>query len=183
MAGSQDFRFIKQSLTVDPAARTATFSLTFSQPPSFVAVGGSQLEAFQYEIDTGSEDISKPIPPSSLDTIIRGGEIFETSNTIPVRDATGDGGANSGGFGPVRATLPFTLNGSTLIFTANFSDIGDSDGKFRYRVFTTDMGAITADTQGTTAAIPLPAGLWTGAVLLTGLFAVLAASKLFASFR
>ena len=165
-AESQDFRFIKQSLAVDPSARTATFSLTFSQPPSFVAVDGSQIEAFQYEIDTGSEDISKPIPPSSLDAIVRGAEIFETGNTIPIRNPSGDGGPNAGGWGPVKATVPFTLNDNTLTFTANWSDIGDSDGKFRYRVFTTDTGAITADTQGTTAAIPLPAGVWTGAILL-----------------
>jgi len=164
-AESQDFRFIAQSVTVDPAARTATFSVTFSQPPSFTAVDGTQLESFQYEIDADSEDTSTPIAFNTIDSVVRGAEIFE-ANTLRIRDAHGDGGPSAGGWGPVRATVPFALVDDTLTFTANWNDIGDQDGKFRYRLFTTDVGSITADTEASTAAIPLPAGVWTGLITL-----------------
>jgi hypothetical protein len=86
-----------------------------------------------------------------------------------VRDAQGDGGPNSGGWGPIRTLLPFHLEDDTLSFTASWSDLGDQDGLFRYRLFTTDMGETTASVQATSAAIPLPAGVWTGLVLLGGI--------------
>jgi len=166
-AESQDFRFVAQSVVVDPAQRTAVFSLTFSQTPSFVAVDGTQLQSFQYEIDADSEDASTPIAFNTIDAVVRGAEIFAgNGHELPIRDRQGAGGPNAGGWGPVRAIVPFELTDDTLTFTTSWSDIGDQDGKFRYRVFTSDVGSITADAQVSTAAIPLPAGMWTGMITL-----------------
>jgi hypothetical protein len=81
-----------------------------------------------------------------------------------VRERDGDGGAQAGGWGPVRALLPFELDGRTLTFSTGLSAIGDDDGKFRYRVFTTHQGAITSQAIG--AVIPLPTAVWAGATML-----------------
>ena len=164
-AESQDFHLVDQSVEVNRTDGIATFSLTFDQRPSFVAIDSGQLKAFQYEIDTNSDDASKPIVFDQIDTIIRGAEIWEGQG-IPVRDRDGNGGAHAGGWGPVRAMLPFDVDEqtNTLTFSAPLSALGDTDGKFRYRLFTTDNGGLTTDIQA--AAIPLPLAAGSGATLL-----------------
>jgi hypothetical protein len=165
-AESQNFHLVDQSVEVSPLRGTATFSLTFDQHPSFVAIDNGQLEAFQYEVDVDNQNTTKPIGFDDIDTVIRGAEIFEGQG-IPVRDRDGSGGAHAGGWGPVRAMLPFEVNDNTLTFTTTLAALGDTDGKFRYRLFTTDNGGLTTDIQA--AAIPLPLAAWSGALLLGGL--------------
>ena len=162
-ADATDFAIVSQKVTVDRAASTANFSLTFNRDPVFVSSGDSQSDAFQYEIDVNSTDFSHPLTASTVDAVIRGGEIWE-GRGIPVRFPTGDGGHEAGGWGPVRALLPFDLNGSTVTFTAPLADFGDSNGKFRYRAIATENGALT--TQSVGAVIPLPASIWSGLILL-----------------
>ena len=167
-AESQDFHLVDQSVEVDRTNGLATFSLTFDQHPSFVAIDSGQLKAFQYEVDVDSQDTSKPIVFDQIDTIIRGGEIWEGQG-IPVRDRDGNGGAHAGGWGAVRALVPFNVDEATntLTFSTSLSNLGDTDGKFRYRLFTTDNGGLTSDIQA--AAIPLPVAAWSGVVLLGAL--------------
>jgi hypothetical protein len=164
-AESQDFHLIDQSVEVNRTDKVATFRLTFDQHPSFVAIDSGQLKAFQYEIDANSDDASKPIGFDQIDTIIRGAEIWEGQG-IPVRDRDGNGGAHAGGWGEVRAMLPFTVDEdtNTLTFSAPLTALGDTDGKFRYRLFTTDNGGLTTDIQA--AAIPLPLAASSGAALM-----------------
>ena len=167
-AESQDFHLVDQSVQVDRTSGLATFSLTFDQHPSFVAIDSGQLKAFHYEVDVDSQDTSKPIMFDQIDTIIRGGEIWEGQG-IPVRDRDGNGGAHAGGWGAVRAMVPFSVDEetNTLTFSTSLSNLGDADGKFRYRLFTTDNGGLTSDIQA--AAIPLPLAAWSGVVLLGAL--------------
>jgi hypothetical protein len=166
-AESQDFLLIDQSVDVNRTDGVATFSLTFDQHPSFVAIDSGQLKAFQYEIDVNSNDPSTPIVFDQIDTIIRGAEIWEGQG-IPVRERDGNGGAHSGGWGPVRTMLPFSVDQetNTLTFSAPLTALGDTDGKFRYRLFTTDNGGLTSDIQA--AAIPLPLAATSGAALMAG---------------
>jgi hypothetical protein len=166
-AESQNFHLVDQSVEVDRTNGIATFSLTFDQHPSFVAIDSGQLKAFQYEIDANSTDASKPIGFDQIDTIIRGAEIWEGQG-IPVRDRDGNGGAHAGGWGPVRAMLPFSVDEetNTLSFSTPLANLGDTDGRFRYRLFTTDNGGLTSDIQA--AAIPLPLAAWSGVLLLGG---------------
>jgi hypothetical protein len=163
---SQDFHLVDHSVEVDRTKQVATFSLTFDQHPSFVAIDNGQLEAFQFEIDVDSHVNDRPVAFDDIDTIIRGAEIFEGQG-IPVRDRDGQGGAHAGGWGPVRALLPFDVNDNTLSFSTPLSTLGDTDGKFRYRLFTTDNGGLTTDIVG--AAIPLPLAGWSGVMLLGAL--------------
>jgi hypothetical protein len=168
-AHTEDFHIVDHSVVVDDVAKTATFRLSFDREPRFFLPhggGGGQPNAFQYEIDVDTATRG-PIAWDGIDTVVRGGEIFAGSE-IPIRDRDGDGGSNAGGFGPVRAAVPFDLDGSTLTFTAALSDLGDEgDGHFKYRLITTENGGLTGEVQG--AVIPLPAAVWSGMMMLGGL--------------
>ena len=161
-----DFHIVSHSVSVDRAKNTATFSLTFDQKPDFVAVDNGQPDAFQYEIDADSTSMGRTIGFNDVDAVIRGGEIFEGKG-LPVRTPSGDGGSNSGGWGPVKALLPFQTSGDTVQFTTDLGTIGDNDGQFRYRVFTTQNGTYNGQVVG--AVIPLPAAVWTGLTMLGGI--------------
>ena len=175
-AAPVDFHLVAQDVSVDRATSTATFALTFDKKPNFIAMqGDGQSQAFQYEIDADTATLTRSIDFSDVDTVIRGSEIFE-GHGIPIRNRDGDGGANSGGWGPVRALLPFETDGNTVKFTTDLAAIGDTDGQFRYRVFTTDNGALTGQVVG--AVIPLPAPIWTGVTMLGALGAALTIRKL-----
>ena len=160
------FSLVSHSVEVNRTDSTATFKLEFDHPPNFLTNGSGQSDAFQYEIDADTAEIGTGIGFNSLDTVIRGGEIWE-GNGLPIRNRDGEGGSNSGGWGPVRALLPFEVDGNSLSFTTGLSAIGDHDGQFRYRVFTTQNGEITGQAVG--AVIPLPAAVWTGLAMLGGI--------------
>jgi len=160
---------VSQDVSVDTSNMTATFKVTFDQPPQFVANDSGQPQAFQYEIDADNGVAAPSMDWSDIDTVIRGGEIWEGQG-VPVRDSQGDGGMNSGGWGPVRAFLPFDLNGDTVTFTAGLSALGDTDGKFRYRLIASDNGEMTGQAAG--AVIPMPPALWTGIFMLGAIVAV-----------
>ncbi len=162
-----DFHIVSNSVSVDRAKNSATFTLTFDQKPDFVAVDNGQPDAFQYEIDADSTSMGRTIGFNDVDAVVRGGEIFEGKG-LPVRSPSGDGGSNSGGWGPVKALLPFQTSGDSVQFTTDLGTIGDNgDGQFRYRVFTTQNGTFTGQVVG--AVIPLPAAVWTGLTMLGGI--------------
>jgi len=160
-----DFQIVQQDVNVNRATSVAQFSVTFNRPPDFVAIDHGQPDTFQYEIDADSTNLKQNFGFNEVDAVIRGGEIWE-GHGIPVRDRTGNGGADAGGWGPVRALLPFELDGNTVTFTAPLADLGDSTGSFRYRAFATENGAVTAQVIG--AVIPLPAAVLPGLLMLGG---------------
>jgi hypothetical protein len=55
-----------------------------------------------------------------------------------------DDDPDAGGWGRVIATVPFTLTGRELRFEAPLAALGDDDGYFAYRLFTTEYG-LTVD--------------------------------------
>ncbi len=168
-AGPVSFQLVSQSLQVDRAAKNATFRLTFNQAPDFaLAPGDGQANAFQYEIDSdwSGGGSSADIGFADIDSVIRGSEIWEGAG-LPIRQRDGAGGPNAGGWGPVRDAVPFQSSGNTVSFVTSFKDLGDTDGTFRYRVFTTDHGAVTSHASGTT--IPLPSAFLSGLTVLGGM--------------
>ena len=170
-----DFKIVAQAITVNKTNSTATFELTFDRKPQFIPTPHGESDAFQYEIDADTTSLSRGIDFSDIDTVIRGNEIFEGQG-IPIRQRDGDGGANSGGWGPVRALLPFEVTGNTVKFTTDLAAIGDTPGQFRYRFFTTDNGAVTTQVVG--AVIPLPSAVWPGFAMLAGLYIARRISRL-----
>jgi hypothetical protein len=168
-AATEEFHLLDQSCAVDKTAGTATFRLSFAKAPQFDAApgGGDQPNTFQIEIDADHNTFDHPIEFQEIDSVVRGAEIAAGSIPVREREGAGDGGSEqSGGWGPVRALVPFELNGSTLTFTTGLNTIGDQDGKFRYRVITMDSGSLTSEVNA--AIIPVPAALWGGMMLLGG---------------
>jgi hypothetical protein len=168
LAEATDLEIIHQGVSVDRESHIASFSVTFNRTPDFVAIDHGQPDTFQYEIDADSTNLLQSFGVNEVDAVIRGGEIWE-GRGIPVRQRSGVEDANSGGWGPVRALLPFELDNNTVTFTAPLDDLGDTDGSFRYRAFATENGATTSAVTG--AVIPLPAAAIPGLVMLTGLAA------------
>ncbi|MEA2736493.1 MAG: hypothetical protein QOE14_2944 [Humisphaera sp.] len=165
---ADEFHLLDQSCVVDQAAGTATFRLSFDREPHFFLPpgGADQPNGFQIEIDADNNTFDRPIEFADIDSIVRGAEIF-AGDGIPVRDREGDGGSDhAGGWGPVRGLVPFELEGTTLTFTTGLGTIGDQDGRFRYRVITTDQGGLTSEVNA--AIIPLPAAVWGGIMMLSG---------------
>lgn len=164
-----DLQIVDQGVSVDRAAGSASFSLTFNRTPDFVAIDHDQPDTFQYEIDADTTDLSASFGVKQIDSVIRGGEIWEGKG-LPIRETTGEGGPDAGGWGPVKTLLPFELDGTTVTFTVPLDELGDADGRFRYRAFATENGAIT--TQVTGAIVPLPAAVLPGLLMLGGVSVV-----------
>ena len=168
-AAPVDFRLVAHTVEVDQLSQTASFSLTFNQPPDFTAPPGQpQTNAFQYEIDAHWTELSPPgsgVDFNSITSVIRGSEI--SGNTFPIRDRDGDGGPAAGGWGPVRALVNFNTSAQNLTFSTKFDALGDTDGVFRYRLFTTDRGLVTSEASG--VAVPLPPALAAGLITMGGL--------------
>ncbi len=165
-----NFEIVSQNALVDKAGKNATFRLTFNQTPDFALVpGNGQANTFQYEIDPnwgGQGDPGASLSFNDISSIVRGAEVFQGAG-LPLRERDGDGGPIAGGWGPVRDVVPFNLDGQTLTFTAPLDSLGDSDGIFRYRVFSTDHGTVSSEARG--AVIPLPAAFVAGIAVLGGM--------------
>ena len=167
-AATAEFHLVDQACIVDKTAGTATFRLSFDHEPRFFLPdgGGDQPDSFQIEIDADHNTFDHPIQFEEIDSVVRGAEI-SAGEGIPVRDREGDGGGDeAGGWGPVRALVPFELEGTTLTFTTGLDTIGDQDGKFRYRVITIESGAVTSEVNA--AIIPVPVAISGGLLMLGG---------------
>lgn len=137
-----------QSAVVNVDTQQVSFTIDFNEVPDFFSVDtfGRQADAFQYYIrPDGKLPVFEGSPYySQLSTIIRGPEIF-VNGDIRVRDVfpIGSSEPNSGGWGPLRGSVPYTLNGTVLTFSSPLELIGDSDGLFSYQLLLTEFGGST----------------------------------------
>jgi len=155
------FQLASQRAQVDLRQREATFFLTFTQPPDFQTRDalGRRANSFQYEISPITSSLTADIPLIDVRAVVRGDEIM--GDRLPIRDGietARDPNQAAGGWGYVRGTVPFTLSGDRLTFTAPLSLLDAPDGQFAYRVFTTEFGQTTSAVTG--AAVPLPPAAW-----------------------
>ena len=74
-----------------------------------------------------------------------------------------DPSASSGGWGSIRATVPFTLKDDTVSFTAGWDTLGQSGDHFRYAVESYEFGTLNDTSQ---RLIPLPPAFWAGGAML-----------------
>lgn len=151
---------VSESAVLDANAQQVLFTLRFNRFPNFFTVDefGRQAASFQHYIAFNNDPSGSSRNP---DVLIRGGEIY-LSGDVRVCDSGphGSGGPGSGGWGPVRGSVPFTFTDSVLTFTIPLAIIGDSDGQFAYRLQITEFGAATQTRTGySTSAIPEPASL------------------------
>lgn len=159
---------VSQSVAVDRSDKEVLFSLVFNQAPNFTTTDsyGRPEDSFQYEIIPNTSQSIDSFPFLSVATVIRGDEIGSGS-VMPIRYGFGHGSdpsPASGGWGPIIATVPFTLTGSKMSWDAPFDVLGTTNGQFAYRVFTTNFGATVSSVES--VSIPLPAAFPVGLITL-----------------
>lgn len=161
-----------QSVEVNSTTQEALFTIGFNEVPDFLSVDefGAQADSFQYFIDADGEF---PVPGVSeeLEAIIRGEEIY-IAGDVRVREISGNGGLNSGGWGPIRGSVPFSLNGSVLTFSTPWQFIDDSNGQFSYALEWYEFGSFRGRLE---SGVPVPEpssalGVFTFGVLGASLF-------------
>jgi len=161
-----EFMFLSESAVFESLTGKVQFMVEFNQSPNFSTVDsvGRQANSFQYFI---LGDSSLPYP-AKYDSIIRGDEIDLSGNTLPLRNSVPPvSDPIAGGWGALRGSVPFNVNGNTLTFSTPLSLISNHslDGNFAYRLESYEFGALTrfVDNHSTVATEP-----GTGALMAMG---------------
>lgn len=154
-----------ESAVVNIDTKEVLFTIDFNRVPDFFSVDefGRQADSFQYFINIdGKFPVFSETSPfyASLETIIRGEEInvggdVRIRNVFPI----GSEEPNSGGWGNIRGSVPYTLDGTVLKFSAPLQLVGDSDGLFSYALELYEFGAwngITNENKSTFTSVPEP---------------------------
>ena len=145
-------------------AKEVLFTINFNRAPDFFTVDefDRQADSFQYYVEADGEfPIFRGSPYySELESIIRGEEIH-VAGDIRIRDvfSVGPSEPNSGGWGNIRGSVPYSLDGTVLKFSAPLQFIGDSDGLFSYRLELYEFGGwngLTNENKSTIASVPEP---------------------------
>jgi len=158
------FTVVNDHIYVDTESGISTFTVEFNKTPDFFTLdfANRQANSFQYYI-YGDESLGYP---GNFSSIIRGGEIHASVDTLRIREATpSSGDEGSGGWGIVIAEVPWLLNNRTLSFSVNTSLLSsflNEDGVFKYDLLTTEYGGSNSFIQGKyasispTSPVPLP---------------------------
>ena len=154
-------RIVEQSAAVDRDAGRAAFAVRFDSAPDLFTVDefGRLADSFQYEVDADGP-VSAEFPVGDVEAVVRGDEI-RLAGALRVRAAGAgvepDDDPAAGGWGPVRAAVPFNLDGPDLSFEVPLAALGDDDGRFSYRLFTAEFGLTVDQVQGVVgASVPIP---------------------------
>ena len=164
------FSFTAESAMFDPATGNVQFRVVFNQAPDFFTVDsvGRQADSFQYFI---FGDPQLPYP-GYFDSIIRGAEVRSPADPLPIRNSVppNDDPA-TGGWGPIRGSVPFSLDGTILTFATPLTLISDHsvDGHFAYRLDTYVFGITTRSIENESSVAPEPATLLLFATTMAGL--------------
>ena len=124
-------------------AGNVPFSLTFNQVPDFFTVDryGRQAHSFQFYIGRSTNVPRFSTRPFA--SLIRGEEI-RVANDIRIRnDSPGpstDPDPNSGGWGSIRGSVPYTLDGQTMTFAVP-ATVLNVQGQFGYNFLLFEYGA------------------------------------------
>lgn len=132
-----------QSVVVDMPNQEALFTLVFNRTPDFYTLDeyDRQSDGFAYYIDFDCNPVWQG--SNFVETIISGGEIHAYGQ-IPFRNESGTSSdPTSGGWGEIRALVPYQLDEATLTFTVSLEQIGDIDGQFGYALHLGEYGATT----------------------------------------
>ncbi len=143
-AAQQVFLFVSESAVFDATTQQVMFTIEFNQVPDFSSVDsfGRQANSFQYFIVS---DPNRPYP-ANFAAIIRGEEIHHTQSEIRIRNATpSDPDPAAGGWGAIRGTVPYRLNGNVLTFSVPLQVLSDQSrgGTFEYQLESYHFGTST----------------------------------------
>jgi hypothetical protein len=150
-----EFTVLSESAVFDPVTGQVTFTLVFNRRPDFQTEDsvGRRADSFQYYI---VGDPTLPYP-ANYDAIIRGDEIDVTSGLLPIRSSVPPAtDPAAGGWGHVRAVVPFSLNENVLTFSTSLALISDHsvDGHFSYELLLTQYGGFTQFVQSESVVRP-----------------------------
>ncbi|MHC5725163.1 MAG: hypothetical protein ACYTXY_13690 [Nostoc sp.] len=169
-----------ESAVVNLDAKEVLFTINFNQMPDFFTVDkfNRQSNSFQYFIDPSGElpIVNASSIYSNFSSIIRGDEI-PVAGDVRIRNvfSVGPSEPNSGGWGKIRGSVPYSLDGTVLKFSTPLQLIGDSDGVFSYQLLLTDFGSwngIINENKSIITSVPEPnlaLGALTFAALSVGL--------------
>jgi hypothetical protein len=142
-ATDHPLQIVFESAVYDPETGNVDFTVRFNRGPNFRKVDqyGRRADSFQYFI-VGDDTLPYP---QNFDAIIRGDEIQLRSRLLPIRNsAPSDPDPAAGGWGTIRATIPFQLHGNVLTFSAALTTLTDhsTDGRFTYILETYNFGSV-----------------------------------------
>lgn len=154
------FTVESESAIVDLDTQQVLFTIVFNKPPDFFTFDeyGRATNSFQYWIDFESV---LPFPTSmygspSFETVIRGPEIYAYGQ-IPIRNKLGaSSDPTSGGWGEIRALVPYELVANTLTFGLSLESFGDLDGLFSYSLVLMEFGGTTDSLESQNTPDPIP---------------------------
>ena len=171
-SASGGFQLISQSHVVDAERRETTFMLEFSESPKFDRPVGSAgpssvIEANSFQLFYGS-NLDGPDVLGEDVVVLRGPEI-RFDNDLRIRDTLGmDDAPPAGGFGPVRGSVPITVDDEAVTFTVPWELLGETDTNYRFTIEAYERGELTSSVS---VAAPLPPALWPAMVVLGGIVA------------
>lgn len=132
---------ISESAVINQDNNEVLFTINFNRTPNFLLTDefGRQADSFQYFIEANGES---PIPLnySELDAVVRGEEIHVAGNIRFRKALPSSSDPNAGGWGDILGSVPYTLNGNTVSFSAPPQLFGDLDGFFSYGLQWTEFG-------------------------------------------
>lgn len=140
-ARAQDLSVVAESVVYCADAGEVRFTLTFSRVPDFTTVDadGRQADSFQYYVHKPWDQ------PWLFDVLIRGEEIH-VNGDLRVRDRYGAGGPDAGGWGNLRAAVPFRREGATVTWSLPLAALAEDDGAFYYTIDVAEYGTQSSPT-------------------------------------
>jgi hypothetical protein len=133
------FEIMRQFATFEPSADPSIFfRLIFNEAPDFTTVD---------QFNRPENDFQYQTP----DAVIRGAELHVSGDMLRIRALgppdTSD--PNSGGWGPIIDSVPFTLSGTTMTFSIPFQFLAATP-TFAYTVFADTFGSSGPTINGVT---------------------------------
>lgn len=169
-----------ESLVVNQSAHNVTFTIDFGHAPDFYTTDSFGRPADSFQINIAPLNGNPAAFPS---VVVRGDEIQYT-NGIVVRNATPPSSdPHSGGWGSVRGTVPYILNGNEITFSDGFGQLEAPKGQFSYDLYTLHYGTTVGQTQGQSVPLPAPATVGLGMLLVLGIAMTFGRNRVLAAMR
>src|SRR5579862_3426142 len=155
-------------VTENNATGDVTFTIDFGHAPDLADVDAMNRPDDAFEIQVAPNNVDPMIDPV---TVIRSDEV-QFGSKITVRDAMPADltDPHAGGWGPLRGSVPFTVKGNDVSFTASLKLMGLPNGMFDFATTTSHFGDETAFAETDMHAVPLPSSIAGAlAILMFGL--------------
>ena len=135
---------VSHTFTVEPATNSVRFELTLSGVPDFLILDAASRPRDEFQFWITYDPARMNQASGTPDVLIRSGEIPWTGQIVVRAGSPHGNDPHSGGWGPVRGMVPFTVVGSTVSFSVPLATLGDADGVFGYFLGVLQWGGFTS---------------------------------------